>query len=131
MKSKFLFLLATSVTLIGSAALAQDTPFVGQVIFTAAKTCPTDFVPADGRTLSMEDYQLYIAVTGKTSVPDLRGRAIVAAGNYVNTTAPRDVQVGPIPSNGSVQVGSQYALFSTKTNLLACVATYGQYPPRP
>lgn len=62
---------------------------LGSICFMAGKSCPKNYVPADGAILSINKYAALYAIFGKTfggdgvatfALPDLRGRAAVGTG---------------------------------------------------
>lgn len=70
------------------AALAQNTPIMGEVKTFAGNFCPRDWMPADGRTLKIHDHTALFALLGTVyggdgkqtfALPDLRGRKTVGA----------------------------------------------------
>lgn len=70
-------------------------PFVGVVITTIFNYAPEGWLPCDGRTLSVRDYQMLFAVIGTTyggdgintfGLPDLRGRTTVGQGTGAGLT---------------------------------------------
>lgn len=83
-----------ALTLIGAAALPQvakaaDEPFVGEVMLVAFDFCPRDFLPADGRLLTISQNQALFALYGTTyggngqttfGIPDMRGRILIGPG---------------------------------------------------
>ncbi len=139
MKIKTMILVAAAASSFGASAFAQsgDEPFVGQVIFTAAKSCPPLFLPADGRTLPLSgNVALALAIGGEgattLTLPDLRDVAIVGAGHFESATAPRDVAVGSNTSEKTVDsnypANKKYATSVVK--LLPCIAYFGTLPRR-
>lgn len=70
------------------AALAGDEPFLGQVTIVAGSYCPKGWLPADGRSMPVNQNQALYALLGSRfggngvtsfNLPDLRGRAVVGA----------------------------------------------------
>ncbi|MGM3174396.1 phage tail protein [Dickeya lacustris] len=87
---------AITVAIIGGALCPQiasacgPEEYIGSICYTAAQFCPSGFVPADGRSLTIQQnnalYSLLSTVyggDGKTTfnVPDLRGRVAVGQGS--------------------------------------------------
>ncbi|WP_082014575.1 phage tail protein [Plesiomonas shigelloides] len=73
---------------IASACSSEE--YIGSICYTAAQFCPAGFVPADGRSLNIQQYNaLYSLLNtvyggdGKTTfnVPDLRGRFPLGQGS--------------------------------------------------
>lgn len=69
------------------------TGFTGQIILFAGNYTPQGWLPCDGRTLSISDYQPLYSLIGTTygsdnasnfKLPDLRGRIPVGAGQHTN-----------------------------------------------
>ncbi|GAB7216440.1 phage tail protein [Dickeya oryzae] len=88
---------AIAVVLSGGVFLPQamagcsaDSPYIGGVCYMAGTYCPADdYLPADGRTLNISDYQVLYAVIGTLyggnastnfMLPDLRGRTAIGSG---------------------------------------------------
>lgn len=74
-------------------AKADDTPFIGEMMLTAANYCPTGWLPAYGQVLNIADYVAVFPLFGTTfggdglktfAMPDLRGRAPVHTGTGVD-----------------------------------------------
>lgn len=83
-------LTAAAVT-AGAPAQAGDSPFVGQIAPYGMNFCPANWLPADGRLLSIAENDVLFALYGTTyggdgqstfALPDLRGR--VAFGDGFN-----------------------------------------------
>ena len=74
--------------LIAAPTSAQD-KYIGETFLTAANYCPRGSMPADGRSLSINNYSALFSMLGTTyggdgrdtfALPDLRTRAPIAAG---------------------------------------------------
>lgn len=84
----------TSGTVVGGG----EGPMWGQVIISAAKTLPSPFLAADGRTLDSNQFPVLHHLIGNTyggsgdsfNLPDLRGRAVLGA----NTSTTLGVTAG-------------------------------------
>ncbi|WP_284758094.1 tail fiber protein [Agrobacterium sp. fls2-241-TYG-188a] len=85
---------------LGSLAIVSATPaeacsdqsYVGSICAFPFDYCPKNYVPADGRLLSKNEYQPLYALIGSTygnvsgdnfAIPDLRGRMVVGTGQSV------------------------------------------------
>ncbi|MEY4765726.1 MAG: hypothetical protein RI907_2399 [Pseudomonadota bacterium] len=86
-------------------------PYIGSVCYTAANFCPQGYLPADGRELSIYQYQAVYALLGTTyggngvqsfALPDLRGRVAVGTGQRPGALAVTLGQTG-----GQTQVNIQ------------------------
>ncbi|MGL5162159.1 MAG: phage tail protein, partial [Plesiomonas shigelloides] len=95
---------------IASACSSEE--YIGSICYTAAQFCPAGFVPADGRSLNIQQYNaLYSLLNtvyggdGKTTfnVPDLRGRVAVGQGS---TTEPDFTKIGAKVGNTRVMLTS-------------------------
>lgn len=76
---------------------------VGEICtFTYVRGCPTGFLPADGRSVSQQQYQLLYSLIGTTfggsgtnfNLPDLRSRAVVGASSVALTDGRTAVALG-------------------------------------
>ncbi|WP_114109864.1 phage tail protein [Thalassospira xiamenensis] len=98
-----IFAIFATVTALGSiqpssAAECTTDGYTGSVCWTAARYCPENHLPADGRTLPVNGNDALYALIGTTfggsavqfNLPDLRGRTIAGTG-----TSP-DVNVNPV-----------------------------------
>lgn len=65
-------------------------PYIGSTCTTAADFCPKDYLPANGRTLAISDYNALFSLLGARyggdgittfQLPDLRGRSVIGSGN--------------------------------------------------
>lgn len=95
-------------------ARAQAEPYLGEIRFVAFSYCPPSFVEADGRTLPIAQYTALFSLLGTRyggngqttfKLPHLRKQVVAEekrAGGKVVTRP-----------------------------LMACIALYGLYPPRP
>ncbi|KGA36327.1 tail fiber protein [Pectobacterium brasiliense] len=73
-----------------ASACAGDTPYIGSVCYMVTSYCPSGYLPAAGQSLSINTYQALYALignlwggsiqSGNFTLPDLRGRSIVGAG---------------------------------------------------
>ncbi|HWA92250.1 MAG TPA: tail fiber protein [Rhizomicrobium sp.] len=72
-----------------TAAMAQQTPMLGQIMPTAFQFCPAGWVEADGQILNIAQNTALFALFGTTyggngqttfAIPDLRGRVAAHAG---------------------------------------------------
>lgn len=70
-------------------AQASSDPFIGELMLFGGDYCPRNWLPADGRLLSVSTYQTLFSLIGSTyggdgtinfALPDLRGRAPIGAG---------------------------------------------------
>ncbi|WP_146208131.1 phage tail protein, partial [Azospirillum sp. TSH64] len=66
------------------AAACNDESYIGTICTFAFDWCPRNYIPADGRTLAIREYQALFALVGfryggdnanTFGIPDLRGRA--------------------------------------------------------
>lgn len=94
--------LATStivLTLVGAAPQAQacsSTPNMGSICYTAARYCPTGYLPVSGQALTISSNEALYSLLGTTfggsgaqfNAPDLRGRTPVGVGQSTGTTLP-------------------------------------------
>lgn len=71
------------------AMACSDESYVGSICAFAFDFCPRGYLPADGRTLAMRDYQALFSLIGYRyggngadtfKIPDLRGRALIGMG---------------------------------------------------
>lgn len=138
------------------AAACGSDPYIGEICTYAFDWCPNGFVPADGRTLQVNQYTALFALVGvqyggdgKTTfgVPDLRGRVVVGTGTG-NGLAPvklaqpfgqQTVTPGAVPVAGGkppdpvVGVAASQPIPTQPPSLgmTVCIATMGLFPPRP
>ena len=70
-------------------------PYVGELMLFGGNFCPDIWLPADGRAVSINDYEVLFTLLGTTyggdgintfRLPDLRGRAAVGTGQGPNLT---------------------------------------------
>lgn len=75
---------------LGNTAHAQVDPYIGQQILFAGNFCPQGWLEANGQVLPIAQYAPLFALVGTTyggdgvntfSLPDLRGRTPIGAGN--------------------------------------------------
>lgn len=80
---------AAAVGLATPAAACNDEPYIGTICTFAFDWCPRNYIPADGRTLNVREYQALFALLGfryggdnanTFAVPDLRGRSVIGSG---------------------------------------------------
>lgn len=78
-------------------------PYLGQIILFAGPKTPDNWVPCDGRTLSVSQYQALFSLIGVTyggdgvntfGIPDLRGRLPIGQGTGTGLTARALGQIG-------------------------------------
>jgi len=71
------------------AAACNDESYIGTICTFAFDWCPRNYIPADGRTLAIREYQALFALVGfryggdnanTFGIPDLRGRAAIGTG---------------------------------------------------
>ncbi|KAA0679386.1 phage tail protein [Azospirillum brasilense] len=71
------------------AAACNDEAYIGTVCTFAFDWCPRNYIPADGRTLAVREYQALFSLVGYRyggnnadifGIPDLRGRAAIGSG---------------------------------------------------
>ena len=71
------------------AAACNSEPYIGTVCTFAFDWCPREYLPADGRTVTVREYQALFALLGFKyggdnanvfGLPDLRGRSVVGTG---------------------------------------------------
>ena len=93
------------------AAACNDEAYIGTVCTFAFDWCPRNYIPADGRTLAVREYQALFSLVGYRyggnnadlfAIPDLRGRAAIGSG-----TGP-----GLATINIGAKVGQQELLLS-------------------
>jgi len=86
--------LTLATTMSPTAILAQSDGFIGQLMVTAANFCPTNWLPADGRYLSIPQYETLYSLLGTSyggdgvqtfRVPDLSGRVPVGVASGPNS----------------------------------------------
>jgi len=115
----------------GPSASAQPVPTLGQVMTTAAMSCPVGWMPMEGQLLAVSHHQALFSLLGTVyggdgkssfALPDGRGRTIVGAGSGANLPAAREGQ-----TNASGAAGSGGTPVVT---LRMCIAIEGRYPPR-
>jgi microcystin-dependent protein len=128
--------------------------FVGSVGLFAGSFAPGGYLPADGRILSIADYQTLFAVIGTTyggdgktnfALPDLRGRTPVGAGGGLSlgeTFGQEQVYLGEanlpphdhsLPGGGFTDLAGGGAPFDNAQPSLALnylISLQGLYPPR-
>lgn len=98
-----IFAVFATVTALGSiqpsiASECTTDGYTGSVCWTAARYCPENHLPADGRTLPVNGNDALYALIGTTyggsavqfNLPDLRGRTIAGTGTS------QDVNVNPV-----------------------------------
>jgi microcystin-dependent protein len=77
------------VGLGGPALACTDEPTVGTICVFAFDWCPRNYIPADGRQLSVQQYSILFSLLSNTyggdnatvfNIPDLRGRVVVGQG---------------------------------------------------
>lgn len=82
---------AASLALLAAAPAAQagETPYVGEIMVTIDDICPTGWLPADGRAMSISQNSALFSLLGSSfggdgrttfNLPDLRGRTVVGTG---------------------------------------------------
>ena len=68
---------------------SSPTPYIGELMLFGGNFCPQNWLPADGRAMSIAEYEMLYALLGTTyggdgqttfHLPDLRGRAAVGTG---------------------------------------------------
>ncbi|WP_252317229.1 MULTISPECIES: phage tail protein [Symbiopectobacterium] len=79
-----------------ASACAGDTPYIGSVCYMVTSYCPSGYLPAAGQSVSISTYQALYALIGNIwggspqtnnfTLPDLRGRSIVGAGQGTGLT---------------------------------------------
>jgi microcystin-dependent protein len=91
-KNHYLNSITVALALGSVAGLAQACnaePYIGGVCVFAQDWCPRGYIPADGRTLQVRDYQALFSLLGfryggnnvdQFQIPDLRGRSVVGTG---------------------------------------------------
>ena len=71
------------------AQASSPSPYVGELMLFGGNFCPINWLPADGRTVNISEYDVLYALLGTTyggdgqntfQLPDLRGRAAVGQG---------------------------------------------------
>ncbi|KZD03047.1 phage tail protein [Oceanibaculum pacificum] len=82
--------LATSVTGGTAQACSADSPYIGSICTIVTNYCPEGYLPADGRILTINNYQALYSLIGTLfggsaqqgtfALPDLRGRSVVGQG---------------------------------------------------
>ena len=82
--------MASSMALFSTPAAACNIePYPGSICTFAFDWCPRGFIPADGRTLKVREYQVLFSLIGyrygsnnsdSFAIPDLRGRSVIGAG---------------------------------------------------
>lgn len=73
-----------------AACTEAGSTYIGSICYTAANYCPIDYLPADGRSVSVNTYQALFALLGSNYgnqpspttflLPDLRGRSAIGMG---------------------------------------------------
>lgn len=99
-------LVAAIASMSGTAAIAE--PLLGNVSTFAFGFCPRTWLPADGRTLSIQQNQALYSLYGTTY-----------GGDGITTFGIPKVSVTTAPGPGGAQ------------KLTTCVAVVGVYPSRP
>ncbi|MFC5356862.1 phage tail protein [Azospirillum himalayense] len=93
------------------AAACNDESYIGTICTFAFDWCPRNYIPADGRTLAIREYQALFALVGfryggdnanTFGIPDLRGRAAIGTGTGPGLT---NIAIG-------AKVGQQELLLS-------------------
>lgn len=79
-----------------AASACNQEPYIGSICTFAFDWCPRGYIPADGRTLTVNQYQALFSLLGfryggnntdQFNVPDLRGRSVVGKGTGPNMVA--------------------------------------------
>lgn len=96
MKVKKLFVAGASAAMalaaLPATASAEYEPYIGQVSLVAENFCPQGWLAANGQTLPINQYQALYSLLGTRfggngttnfNLPDLRGRAVIGAGQSV------------------------------------------------
>lgn len=97
--------MASSLALFSTpAAACNDEAYIGTVCTFAFDWCPRNYLPADGRTLAIREYQALFALIGfryggdnssNFAIPDLRGRSVIGTGTGPGlTNIPIGAKVG-------------------------------------
>ncbi|WP_114109865.1 phage tail protein [Thalassospira xiamenensis] len=85
-------------------ASCSSEPMIGGICWMATDFCPQNYLPADGRVLQAQNYAALYSLLGITyggnapaqqfQLPDLRGRSVIAEGNYYNGVVQRGQKRG-------------------------------------
>lgn len=95
-------------------------PIIGEICISAIGFCPQDYVPADGRLLSMPQNQALFSLIGTTyggtwsappadanlAVPDLRGRSVVGVGQSTDPGVPAPVALAQQVGQAEVRLNA-------------------------
>jgi microcystin-dependent protein len=133
-------LVATRVETLEAACV--DLPYLGEICTFAGSSCPRNFLPADGRVLSIRTNQALFALLGTSfggdgintfAVPDLRGAIEVGTGAIPGSLQP-PVALGQ-PGGGvttvTVLAGNDVAVPAGPlpfVGLTQCIAVAGFFP---
>ena len=123
----------SSLMLLSAQAWAcSSEAYTGSVCMTAANYCPSDYVEADGRLLSINNYQALYSLLGTVyggdarttfGVPDLRGRLPVGLGQGPGLT-----NVLPGTKDGAEKVILLSSQMPAHTHVATFVPTTGTVP---
>jgi len=102
---KRVLLAATLAVGLSTAAHAQPTPFIGEVMLFAGNFCPKGWLPMNGQILPINQNQALFSIIGPTYGGDGR----------LNFALPK---ANPFTTNGGAQT------------LMQCIAILGVFPPR-
>ena len=107
MKGLFACLSVGAAMLLGTsnAAVAQNPPFIGQILLFAGSYCPSGWLAANGQLLPASSNQVLYSVIGTRY-----------GGNSVNFALPN---------------AKPFATLTAGATFIVCIATTGLYPPRP
>ncbi|MFO1035287.1 MAG: tail fiber protein [Geminicoccaceae bacterium] len=140
--------------LVGPAPAHADTePFLGQLAIFAGTYCPKGWLPADGRTLAINQNQALFSLLGTIyggngqttfALPDLRGRASVGVGQGYGLSevslgqkdgtevATVNISAGSGPERAQTQVGpflgAQVPILPPELGITHCIASQGIFP---
>ncbi|MDG4720922.1 MULTISPECIES: phage tail protein [Thalassospira] len=96
-------IVAFSMPETAKASCSSD-PTIGDICWMATDFCPQNYLPADGQVLQAQSHQALYSLLGITyggnattlqfQLPDLRGRSVIAEGNYYKGTVLRGQKRG-------------------------------------
>jgi len=77
-----------------AAACSADSPYMASICYMTTDYCPEGYLPADGRSLSVNQYQAIYALIGNIyggnstqfNLPNLNGRSVIGTGAFPGQT---------------------------------------------
>ena len=116
-------------------AQAGDTPFIGEIMITAAIFCPRGWAETDGRLIPVNENTALFSLLGTTyggdgnttfALPDLRGRVAISEGKAEDIPGFRQ----GMRINGGVTGSGNDTMIMPALVMKTCIALLGTYPAR-